>query len=87
MAKQKLTLDMGSSAPLWWKRLSRAIRFILASLIVSFSSTDLYDDHTSKKIVFFMGLGIILMSGLDIAFGSKELVEEDTLQKPGGGAN
>lgn len=75
-----VTLNVNTRAPQWWRNISRAARFILGSLIATFSTTDLYEPDISKRIVFWLGVGIIIFTGLDIALGTKQLDEEDTIQ-------
>ena len=77
-----VTFDVKTEAPAWWKRISRSLRFILASLIVTFSTTDMYSPDASKHIVFWLGIGVIVVTGLDIAIGTKQLEEEDTINLP-----
>lgn len=53
-------------APYWWNNASRAARFLVASLILNFSTSDLYSPTKTKFIIFWLGLILLLIQTLDI---------------------
>lgn len=80
--KQKLTVNLKSRTPDWYDNISKAVRFIILSLILTFSTTDLYTPEQSKHIVFWLGVSSIVIQGLDIALGTKVVKEESEVNMP-----
>lgn len=66
------TSQIGKAPPPFWNRLSKALKFLLASLITTFSATDLYPALTVKKITLFLGIGIILVGFFDMLIGDAD---------------
>lgn len=60
-------------APYWWSALSRSLRFLIASLILVFSTSGLYPQEMNIKIIFFLSILMLLLQSVDIFLGNKKL--------------
>lgn len=77
-----ITLDSKTRAPLWWIRLSRGIRFFIISLIGIFSTTAMYSVDIRMKVIFWFSIAAIAIQTFDIFAGTKEVVNDDTIEIP-----
>ncbi len=64
-------------APYWWNQLSRSLRFLLASLILVFSTSNIYSQEVNIKVIFFLGLVLLVIQSIDIFLGNKKLKGDD----------
>lgn len=65
------------TAPFWWTNLSRALRFLLASLILNFSTSNMYSQDQTMKIIFWFGIGLLLIQTSDIFLDVKKIKNDD----------
>ena len=78
----KMTINTKTDPPKWWQNLSRALRFLAATLMITFSSTDMYSPDTCKRITFWLGIGVVILQACDILFGTAEVKPEPELEIP-----
>lgn len=64
-------------APYWWNNASRAARFFLASLILNFSTSDMYSPSKTKLLIFWMGTVLLFIQTLDIFTDVKKVKGDD----------
>lgn len=65
-------------APYWWQNLSRALRFMLATLVLVFSTSSIYPQSTNMKIIFWFGIIMVLIQTVDIFLGTKKVKNDDS---------
>lgn len=58
-----------NDTPVKWQLFSKVFKFIFGALIPIFSGTPLFASHTSDIITFCLGVGIVILSGLDMLLG------------------